>query len=295
VRTSDGIAQLATALAAAQGEIQNPKKERTAKIASKKGDYEYTYADLATVLDAVRPALSKNGIAIVQVPFVGDPREYGKNAEGNPIRVALLTLTTRLLHKSGEWIEHELAYDIDPDDRLQALGSSITFLRRYALQTVVGIASEEDDDGHAGGMQMKRQSPPEQREQRPPEQRRPPATQEQPPVKAAAGASPRAAAAATAVNDTAKAKHDITLEYGELQKGIGKPFALKFWQQWKNDAERVGPIARANVAIKTINARLGANAERLISDLTIDRKDPADVVGILADLEKAAGIEHPPY
>jgi hypothetical protein len=152
VKTSDSIAKIAEALAKAQGEITNPMKDRTAKITSPKGNYEYNYADLASVLDCVRPVLARHGIAVVQTPSVGPASVLGQGERG-PIRVASLVMTTRLVHGSGEWMEADLSFDVDPDDRVQSLGSAITYLRRYALQAIVGIVAEEDDDGQGGRAQ----------------------------------------------------------------------------------------------------------------------------------------------
>lgn len=130
---SNEIGKLACALAKAQAEMANPKKSHTAHIASKGGArYEYHYADLAEIIDAVRPALSKHEIAFVQVL-----RTNGKNV-----------LSTRLIHASGQYIEslYPLA-DVLLD--AQAMGSAITYARRYSLCAILGIAAEDDDDANA--------------------------------------------------------------------------------------------------------------------------------------------------
>jgi hypothetical protein len=134
VKTSESIKGIAAALAAAQAEMGRVLKDKTARVTMKAGGaYSFDYADLATVLDVVKPALSKHGIAIVQAASL----DAGQ-----------VVLETRLAHSSGEWIESSLA--VKPEDTApQKIGSAITYARRYALSCMVGVASEEDDDGNA--------------------------------------------------------------------------------------------------------------------------------------------------
>jgi hypothetical protein len=134
MKTSDSIAKIADALAKAQIEMGRVVKDKTAKVQTKAGgSYSFDYADLASVLDVVKPALAKHGIAVVQAAAL----------EGDKVNVE-----TRLLHSSGEWIESALA--VKPEDIApQKIGSAITYARRYALSCMVGVASEEDDDGNA--------------------------------------------------------------------------------------------------------------------------------------------------
>lgn len=124
LRTSAQIDLIAEALAAAQGEIEAAVKD------SVNGHFERTYADLASVWRACRSPLSKNGLCVVQVPT---------NA----------MLITRVIHRSGQWIEGEIKWVIEPGGRsaVQALGSALTYLRRYALSAMVGVAPDDDDDG----------------------------------------------------------------------------------------------------------------------------------------------------
>ena len=125
MRTSENIDQLATALAAAQAEMKN------ATLNKVNPHFKSKYADLAMIRDTVTPALAKNGIAVVQ----------GTDTEENTIVVF-----TRLIHKSGQWIESRFPI---PYDKPQAMGSGITYGRRYTLAAVTNIAAEEDDDGNA--------------------------------------------------------------------------------------------------------------------------------------------------
>lgn len=127
---SDAIDQLATALAKAQGEMTNPKKDKTAKVKMRSGDgYEYKYSDLASVRDIVMPILASNGIAVVQF---------------TEVVMAGMLLHTRFVHTSGQWIES--TYPIVISDRPQDVGSAISYGRRYCLSSMCGIASEDDDD-----------------------------------------------------------------------------------------------------------------------------------------------------
>lgn len=113
------------------------------------------YADLADVIAATQPSLSKNGISVVQVPIRKDDAQ----------EAGVLTI---LAHSSGEWISVELilpatmkAKDGVTKFDQQSIGSAITYARRYTWQALVGVAAEEDDDGNAATDQYdSRPSPP---------------------------------------------------------------------------------------------------------------------------------------
>jgi len=123
---SDSIDKLAEALAAAQGEIQDPHKGKTAKA----GSYEYKYADIADVLKVVRTALSKHHIAVVQPTlFDGD----------------FIVVRTRLIHKSGQFVESDYPVCKAIGEH-QKMGAAMTYARRYALCSLVGVAADEDTD-----------------------------------------------------------------------------------------------------------------------------------------------------
>lgn len=138
-KTTPTIAALATALAAAQGAFTNPAKDKTARVRLKdnKGEYTFHYADLASVMDAIRTPLATNGLAIIQAPRI----EYLESG-------ALITLSTRLIHSSGEWIETEVAIGAE-EQRAQVVASAITYAKRYSIQALLGVVAEEDDDGNA--------------------------------------------------------------------------------------------------------------------------------------------------
>ena len=118
---------LAAALAKAQGEMQNATLNKT------NPHFRSRYADLAAIRDAVTPALSKHGLSIMQ---------FTRVADGGG-----LILVTRIAHSSGEAIEGDYPLPLIPD-KPQAMGSAMTYARRYCLAAMCGIAAEEDDDGN---------------------------------------------------------------------------------------------------------------------------------------------------
>jgi hypothetical protein len=122
MKTSEQISELAAALAAAQGMMENAIMNRT------NPHFKTKYADLAAVLNAARKPLSANGLAIVQT--IGDG-----------------VLHTRLLHTSGQWIASE--HPLPMSGRPQEIGSALTYARRYSLSALIGIAADEDDDANA--------------------------------------------------------------------------------------------------------------------------------------------------
>jgi hypothetical protein len=127
--TQTSIGQLAKALAAAQGEFRPIVKDKVVKSSS----YSYRYADLATVRDAVTPALAKHGLAVVQTfrPN-GGTHQY---------------VETTLMHSSGESVSS--SYQIPATGKQQEIGSAITYARRYSLCAILGVVAEDDDDGNA--------------------------------------------------------------------------------------------------------------------------------------------------
>ena len=130
VRTSPTIDKIAAALCDAQAEMKNPITDATANATATR---EYKYATLARVIDAAKP-LHKHGIAYCQIPT---------RLDGKPI------IVTRLMHKSGEWIEGDCEI-VAMGQGNQAFGSAMTYMRRYALAAILGMAADEDDDGSAG-------------------------------------------------------------------------------------------------------------------------------------------------
>ncbi|HVN93462.1 MAG TPA: ERF family protein [Terracidiphilus sp.] len=149
-RASESIGKIAGALAKAQAELENPEKALTATIPSpspRGEDRTFRYASLARGLEIVRKCLSKHEIATVQATAI-DPES------------GLIKLTTTLVHGSGEWIASD--WPVCPVGETVAphrMGAALTYARRYALFTLVGIAGEDDLDApdlpvSAGPLQM---------------------------------------------------------------------------------------------------------------------------------------------
>lgn len=128
---SDDISELVKALSKTQEQIKNPKRERDNPF------LHYKYADLADVWDSCRKPLSANGLAVVQttVPNTMIP--------GLPD--GTVVVVTTLFHTSGQWIRSILPIKPIKNDP-QAIGSAITYARRYSLSAIIGIASESEDD-----------------------------------------------------------------------------------------------------------------------------------------------------
>lgn len=128
---SNEIGELAAALAKAQATFKAVGKDKTAKIQSAKGSFSYAYADLATVIDCTRPALTANGLAVMQ-----PVRREGDQA----------IVTTILAHSSGQWISEDMAWPVAASDN-RSIGSGVTYARRHSyLAMVGGAATDEDDD-----------------------------------------------------------------------------------------------------------------------------------------------------
>jgi ERF superfamily len=136
-RSSESIGTIAAALAKAQAELTNPEKSLVATIRSpfpREGDRSFRYAPLSSGLDIVRKGLGRHEIATIQTTAID------KDA-------GLLRLTTVLAHSSGEWISSEWPVcPIADIASAQRMGAALTYARRYALFTFVGIAGEDDLD-----------------------------------------------------------------------------------------------------------------------------------------------------
>ena len=136
-RSSESVAALAAALAKAQAELVNPEKSLTATIRTGRpgeGERSFRYAPLSSGLDIVRKTLGQHEIATVQTTAIDQT-------------AGMVNLTTTLAHASGEWIASDwpvcpVAETANP----QRMGAALTYARRYALFTLVGIAGEDDLD-----------------------------------------------------------------------------------------------------------------------------------------------------
>ena len=136
-RSSESIGTIAAALAKAQGELTNPEKSLTATIRSDgpgAAERSFRYAPLSSGLDIVRKTLSQHEIATVQTTAIDQT-------------AGIVNLTTVLAHASGEWIASDWPVcAISETTTPHRMGAALTYARRYALFTLVGIAGEDDID-----------------------------------------------------------------------------------------------------------------------------------------------------
>jgi hypothetical protein len=135
VLTSESLGAIAPALAKAQAKLEHASKDRN------NPHFKSKYADLPGVVDTIKPVLAANDLAIVQ-GFV--PSEQG------------VTIETRIVHKSGEWIQDEGLFVPADRNNAQGFGSACTYGRRYALMALVGVAPDDDDDGNAASAPAKK-------------------------------------------------------------------------------------------------------------------------------------------
>lgn len=135
MQRSDSIAKLAQALAKAQGEMENASKN------SQNPHFRSKYADLAEIINTVRPVLAKHGLSVTQFPsFDG----------------TLAHVETIIAHESGEWMSGTTSSPVQKADP-QGIGSATTYLRRYSLAAVCNLA-QEDDDANAASKATKQAS-----------------------------------------------------------------------------------------------------------------------------------------
>ena len=126
MQTSENINELATALSKAQGQMGGASKTADNPF------FKSKYADLGSVIAAVKEPMAENGLSYVQFPFA---------YEGT------VGVTTRLMHSSGQFMESSFSIPAPKNDP-HAYGSLVTYCRRFSLQSVLGIPAE-DDDGNA--------------------------------------------------------------------------------------------------------------------------------------------------
>lgn len=155
MRTSDTLQEFAGAMANVQAELKPALMNATNPFLKNR------YADLGSVVDAVQKLATKHGLSTIQMPFSAD---------------GVIGVTTRIIHKSGEWVEGDLAFPLVEErgkSLAQAAGGLITYIRRYALASAFGVVSDEDSDGNAPqqaqqAQPKKQTAEPAQKKQEPP-------------------------------------------------------------------------------------------------------------------------------
>lgn len=136
--------EIFAALVVAQANLENIAQDGHAEVTTRTGgSYSYSYSSLGSVLRSVRPVLAAAGIGYLQGPLIEADR---------------VTVETRLVHASGQWIEGRVTLPLAPNSNPQEIGSAITYARRYGISTIVGIAPEVDDDGAAASSRRRGQS-----------------------------------------------------------------------------------------------------------------------------------------
>ena len=137
---TDTCTDLFTALIKAQSEMGSAVKD------AQNPHFRSRYASLAAVIDAVIPVLNANGVGVLQLPSI----------EGSEVR-----LTTILMHSSGQRLSSTVGAPMGKRQDAQAVGSAITYLRRYSLQSIMGLPVEDDDGNAASRRQPQRRQVPE--------------------------------------------------------------------------------------------------------------------------------------
>lgn len=145
---SESIKNISTALSKFQGEIKNPPKTANNPF------FKSKYTPLDVIVDTAKPLLQSNGLSYIQ------------SCGGDGLNISVTTL---LMHISGEWVETDPLTLKADKQTAQGAGSAITYARRYALAAALGLASDEDDDGN-GASGNKPNPKPEQNNTQSPKQ-----------------------------------------------------------------------------------------------------------------------------
>lgn len=138
-KMSDEIGELIAALCSAQAEMGSIGRD------GKNPHFRSQYATLDNILDTVRPILAKNGLVLIQ----GCKNEQTEKISG-------LDVTTTLAHKSGQWIATHVYVPVNKQDA-HAVGSALTYGRRYGAAAILAISTDNDDDGNAAVPQNRMQ------------------------------------------------------------------------------------------------------------------------------------------
>lgn len=134
IQTSPECDKVAVALSKTQAALPKIVRNKTVKVRSGGGSYDFTYASLDNILESVKPHLAKNGLSLAQSMITLTENYH--------------VLVTRLLHESGQWIEVEVPAKIVAPG-MQPVGSAITFARRYGISAVLALVTDDDDDANS--------------------------------------------------------------------------------------------------------------------------------------------------
>lgn len=222
---SDTIAAVAAAFVAAAAELDDVTKTKRATIASGKGSYGYSYADLADVLASTRPVLARHGLALIQPIATSD--------DGNSVEIR-----TVLLHSSGEWLASP-TLRLPAGRTAQETGSAVTYGRRYSALAFLGLAAGDDDDGAAAA--------PRQQHDRParPKQDRPARSDDRQDWRPFDGVGGQASPAPVTSGDRSDAEAGIR----ELVTGVKAMYGADAWQDLRTRFHaEFGPLADLPVA-----------------------------------------------
>ena len=258
MQTSEQINELAAALVAVQAEIEN--------VAPQSDAHYGKYASLDDVLTVVRPALTAQGIAVVQSPDM--LAEHG-----------LVTVTTRLVHTSGQWIQGTACAPVNKgaSSPVQEVGGTITYLRRYALAAMAGVA-QADNDGEPGQVRGIGTQPATRLAPQPAPSPLPLATQadiDQAAHHAVAGA---VAAQHTAVDEAAVLREldnlavDTVANAERIKAAFADgPAAVEKMLRQEMHGAMLGELSRLNADVTSLDASLAARGAKAIPDLTTDQ------------------------
>lgn len=228
VATVTPVKSIAVALSKAQALFPPIQKNRTAKIKTRNGqEYSYKYADLTDVVAAVRPVLAQFELAFSQCVIAGPKGEE---------------LWTTLYHASGETITGAVPFVDAEGNGPQAVGSSLTYSRRYGLSALLGIVADEDDDGGAGGGKGEnkpRTAPPKGNASTPPPNSPQPAKKNEPPKGVCSEAQ----------------RKKLRAQWGDLERTQDQ-WKMMLMKRFKKDSSTKLTTAEASTLITELNKEI---------------------------------------
>lgn len=134
---SETNTKISPALANAWAQLENPKHNTSVTVKTKSGgSYKFDYTDLGGIFDEAKRVFKDNGISILQ-------NASTKELNGN----LMISVETMLLHSSGEWVKSE-PLQMPCSNSMQDMGGQVTYMKRYSLSALLGIATEKDDDAN---------------------------------------------------------------------------------------------------------------------------------------------------